>query len=125
MKHLTISKELKIANALYARAGHFGGASINKDLKVPTTGYLVSVEDGPNYDSLEAVNEHEVSEWIAGKLDIGLNYYYGSWQDAKTKRVYFDIALNTPSKLTALDLAGEYNQIAIYDVDNNCEIRLK
>lgn len=130
MRHLTINKELKIANSLYSQAGNFGGASININFNKPIQGFMVSVQDGLIYNNLSEVNEHALSNWIAEqiksikKLENNKHYYFGSWVDEKTKKVYFDLSLNIASKITALELAKEYNQISIYDIENKKTIYL-
>ena len=126
MKHLTTPLELAIANRLYAKAQYFGGCSVNAQFKEPTEGYLVSIKDGLVFDSISEVNEHAVSNWIVEHLNSGvnenLNYYFGSWKDKETNKIYFDVSLNTPSMLTALTLAEEFKQIAIYDIENKTDI---
>jgi hypothetical protein len=124
MIQVETSKELKIANSLYAKAGHFGGALINKQFESPEHGFMVSIEDGPVFNSLSEVNEHEVSKFIKDNLVCESACYFGSWVDPETKKVYFDLSINIFNEETALNCAKLKDQISIYDVSNKKTIYL-
>ena len=128
MKSFNTPLHLLLANALYAQCTYFGGASLNKYFKGPKTGYNVAILAGPVYNNLSAVNEHEVSDWIkffiVDQPTEEDNLLFGSWKDTETGKVYFDLSYNYLTKEIALSFATQHNQIAIWDVENNCEIRL-
>lgn len=129
MSHLSqeISLPLALANYLYAQAAYFGGSSVNAEFKAPVNGYMATLEPGKKYANASAVNTHELAEWIGASLDRTCKnekVYFGSWIDHETGTYHFDISLNAKYLPNALTIAREHHQIAIWDVSNNCEIRL-
>lgn len=127
---VTITK--KLFNGVALR----GGTSFNSDLEEPTSGYMVSMIEGPVLPSMnfyptdknwtEAKAHQIIHGFVKANLStINKDYFFGSWKDSETGKAYIGIAFNFESKETALDLAGRNNQIAIWDVKNNCEIRLQ
>jgi len=125
MRANEINLHLAIANNLFSNTAHFGGCSINKDFIAPKSGYLVSVYKGLVFDNISLVNEHELSSFIKDKLSwIDGNYYFGGWIDQQTRKVYFDISRNTDDFDYAMKIAKEDNEIAIWDLNENKEIRV-
>lgn len=123
MRANEINLHLAIANNLFSNTAHFGGCSINKDFEAPKTGYLVSVKDGLVFDSISAINEHELSIFVKDNLTAD-NCFFGGWIDQQTRKVYFDLSANFQSIEKAIDLAKQNNQIAIWDLNENKEIRV-
>jgi hypothetical protein len=99
------------------------GISINSNLEKPTTGYMVSVTAGPTYHSPSTINLIEIAQFI--QENSAKDSYFGSWYDINTGRYYFDIYANLERLESATILAAALREIAIWDVENNCEIRLK
>lgn len=123
MRSFNIPLHLSLANSLYTQTALNGGVSINADFQQPKAGYLVSFKDGLIFDSISTVNVHELSGFIKEHLDM--NLYFGGWIDQQTKKVYFDLSINVPDKQEAINLAIEKNQLAIWDLNENKEIRTK
>lgn len=98
------------------------GTTINDKYEKPSDGYMVSVVDGPTYQAEDPAPLKEIMDFI--KSNAVKDSYFGSWKDSATGKVYIDISANFEDKETALELAGIWNQIAIWDIKNNCEIRL-
>ena len=116
-----------LANTLYQCCKE--GASLNQNFDSPESGYMVSIVDGPVFDCPVNVNVLDVAAFIRKQSIIEFNgskdHYYGVWTDEKTRNIHFDLSLNIPDRNTAIDLGKRYNQIAIWDVENCKEIRLK
>ena len=98
------------------------GISINDKYEKPTDGYMVSVVGGPTYQSSDPAPIKEIMAFI--QSNAVKESYFGTWKDSETGKVYIDISANFEDKDIALELAGIWNEIAIWDVKNNCEIRL-
>ena len=99
------------------------GISINSNLEKPTKGYMVSVTAGPIYHSSSTINLIEIAQFI--QENSAKDSYFGSWCDINTGRYYFDISANLESLESATILAEALREIAIWEVENNCEIRLE
>jgi len=122
MRSIEIPLALQLANSLYTNTALNGGISLNADFKQPKTGYLVSVQDGLIFDSVSLVNVHELSAWIKQNLNSGL--FFGGWIDKETGKVYFDLSANFQSIEKSIDIAKQNNQLAIWDLNENKEIRV-
>lgn len=112
---------LKLFNHLYALLGRDGGFSLNINDESPSTGYMVSIKDGPVFDALEHVRSKEVLDFIA-ENEHAFNWdhhYIGGWVDQKTGKVYIDIAINLQSLDSAIAVARAAKELAIYNVDEN------
>lgn len=121
----SISLHLALANSLYTNTALNGGYSINKQFEQPKTGYLVSVLDGLVYENISSVNVHELSGFIKDNLNkCSLNAFFGGWKDQTTNKVYFDLSKNVSDLNEALQIAKEKNQLAIWDLNENKEIRV-
>lgn len=123
MRANEINLHLAIANILFSNTAHFGGCSINKDFIAPKSGYLVSIKDGLVFDNISAINEHELSIFVKENLSAD-NCFFGGWIDQQTRKIYFDLSANFQSIEKAIDLAKQKNQIAIWDLNENKEIRV-
>ena len=125
MRANEINLHLAIANNLFSNTAHFGGCSINSNFESPKTGYLVSVKDGLTFNSQSEVNEHEISIFVKENLPLCTeNNYFGGWKDQQTKKQYFDLSLNTQSFDFAIQVAIQNKQLAIWDLNENKEIRV-
>lgn len=131
-------KALRIAKFLTDHVG----CSLNMAKGKPFSGYMVSIEAGPTYmtEKVEKdrklrwdtyvdytyraidLNIQAIADWVRR---VGSNdHYFGSWRDENTGKVYIDISECIYDLDEALALARSRNELAIWDVKNNCEIRL-
>ena len=121
MKPLGLAKESeRMAKFLILHTG----TSVNAEYKRPTSGYMVSIAAGPVYHFSEPVPFGELVQFVEGNPLDNETTFYGSWLDKETGKIYIDLAANLRSKDFALALAKDLKEIAIWDVINNCEIRL-
>jgi len=115
---------LKI-NAAYTLMRHLTtnvGTSVSLSLASPKSGYMVSIVAGPVYHKDSQVPAEAIIEFL--RYNAVKESYCGSWLDTETELIYVDISANFEDKDLALSLAREFGEIAIWDVRNNCEIRL-
>lgn len=126
MKTLEAPLSLQIANSLLTETALYGGISINKNFDRPKSGFMVSVLDGPNFNSVSDTSTHVLSGFISDNLQNCIldNLFFGGWKDEKTGKTYFDLSSNIQDKETALKLAKENNQISIFDVETKETIYL-
>ena len=126
MRNFTASVCQLLANTLYQECSR--GASLNLDFDSPKAGYMVSVLAGPVYASKADVSPIEVAQFYKKNWETYQTNdhasFAGVWTDLKTGEIYFDIAYQFDDKEGALLLADNLNEIAIYDVVNDSEIRL-
>lgn len=116
---MTFSKSLRLAKFLIAHKG----CSINVSQGHPICGYMVSVIAGPVYQPDSAVDLSDLAYWC--RENYHNDCYFGSWEDEKTGLLHIDISEQFYNLHAAMQVARDHNQIAIWDVVNNCEIRLK
>ena len=124
MKATKTEKAKTLANSLYQRCNE--GASYNSEFNSPKWGYMVSLKDGPVFDSVTGVDIQEVITFIEENLpsmDFPL-FYFGVWIDPKTGKVYFDLVEQFCNLDNARGAAQARSQIAIYDVDNKQDITI-
>lgn len=121
-----VNSSLALANALYAGAGNFGGTTIDAGYNKPKLGYLTAINKGLEFKNLSSVNEHTISKWIEKNKSFTKQngYYFGSWKDEKTGKVYFDIVGCFSHFVTACKVAKKFEQIAIWNVLGEVEIRI-
>ena len=109
-----------------------GGSTTSLNLThVPTTGFMVSLED--NAMTFENLNNEELSlgqieqsvktfvQKNAEQLSDHINYL-GGW--IHENKLYIDISVNIQDKREAIEFGIKNNQIAIYDLNDDCEIVL-
>lgn len=100
-----------------------GGFSYNQNLQSPETGFMVSLVGFETVIPVTVLT-NEVVNSVFDKLSSFLtaNQFVGAWVDAG--KVYFDISENVQDKSTALTLAKERNQLAIFDLSDFTSIYL-
>ena len=123
---IEVSKARTIAATLIQSLRQSGGASINKDLKSPIDGYMVSFEGAEivfNTNSDIDINclTYAIQRTFSG---IGDDLYFGIWKDQTNGKIYFDISENIKEKNSAIRIGRSRKQIAIYEVVSNCSIYL-
>lgn len=124
MRTTNIKKARALANSLYQKCNE--GASYNSKFDSPKWGYMVSLKDGPVFDTITGVDTGKVTAFIEENLpsmDFPL-FYFGVWIDSETGKVYFDLAEQFANLDNARGAAQARDQIAIYDVDNKEDIRI-
>ena len=119
-----LTKAQLIATALYSLVNE--GASINKSFNRPTSGYMVGFDKGDVFDNVSKVDVWKVAAWVQYHIDGGIEDkdFFGVWKDKETGKVHFDLSNQIASKKLAISIARERGEIAIWDVENNCEIRV-
>ena len=117
----SVSKAKLIANTLYQFCKE--GISINSRYNKPESGYMVATHTGPIFRSVKDINPIAVEKWIEGLLSLG-SLYFGAWTDKDNGYIHFDGSICVADKETALHYGREALQHAIYDVENEEEIRL-
>lgn len=108
----------------------FNGCTYNIKMETPSSGYMVSwrpsnVNHPLVFDSVKAMDEAMIYGYIACMTMLWPKLYIGSWVDSETGKVHLDVSENIYELDAALTLARQNDQIAIWDVINNQEIRLK
>lgn len=116
-----------VTNILWSRQDT--GHSVNLRGDTPKSGYMVGgwvpslVIEGEDLDRTPlAVTD----KWLLENYRL-LQYsswYAGIWTDQDTGKVYIDISQNIQSREVALGVAAELEELAVWDVENNEEIRV-
>lgn len=89
----------------------------NANLK---TGYMVSLS---GYEIITTIDNLTINTLLAhAKIAHALGGYVGLWLD--NDNLYIDISLNIKSLRKSLRVAKLHNQLAIYDIENDREIRV-
>lgn len=115
----------EMTDTLYLNMGE--GYSVNADGEAPKTGYMVggyanALEFNRQTDFEFLLTDRYLTEH-SNLLQSG-EYFAGIWTDSDTGRVYVDISRNVQDLAEALAVADNFGEIAIWDVENNREIRL-
>jgi hypothetical protein len=110
-----------------------GGASFSLETGEinPTAGYMVAISGHekivPNVTNSKQL-QYIVAEYIkehAIILAAGMsqNTFMGTW--LHENKLYLDVSKNVTDKASAVRMAIENNQLAIWDNSNNSEIKIK
>lgn len=111
-----------IASILHDMATHGEDGTVSSyNLDLPTTGYYV----GGKYESLvfeypHLVDRGEIAWWIGRHSSP----WYGVSVDSEDGKVYFDAVNHIESRSVALSLGRIRKEIAVWDIENNEEIRV-
>jgi len=107
------------------------GYSVNAENEVPKSGYMVGgyvpslVLAGPyEYRVYHTTDAWLTRNWHFFSEGLG-EYFAGVWTDQETGKIYIDISRNIESLDEAIAVGLNFNEIAIWDVENNREIRLQ
>lgn len=103
------------------------GLSIDSAWNKPESGYMVSERASERIiESMNCFSLAEAEGWVSqNDLIPNCGSFYGVWVDSESGKVYLDISVNYDSLDVALQVAKEENQLAIWDVKNQKEIRVK
>jgi hypothetical protein len=113
-----------LALALYDMAihGEDGTVPAGDEKGLPTHGYFVGgLFPSLVFDGAGEVDRGELAWWI-GNNDAE---FYGVWVDTETGKIYFDGVSHFYSELVSVTIARARGEIAIWDIHNKAEIRLK
>ena len=109
---------------LYSQAHTGASVNINKLTSAPKVGYMVSIFPIGVYNNIQDVNQSEVIA-IVKSLHNGSNKnYLGIWTDSATGKCHIDLSVWIESKEDAILKGKELNEIAIFDLAEQKEIRL-
>lgn len=105
-----------------------GGFTMDLVGNKPTTGYMVALKGHEvTYlcDNMD-MEKQIIREFVNSNQELlhveGM--YFGAWYNKENKRTYLDVSTNFQSKRKALEVARDNEQLAIWDVVNQVEIRL-
>ena len=100
-----------------------GGITLNaKDLSNAnlTSGYMVSLK---GYEVITTINDLTTNALLAhARIAHALGGYVGLWLDKD--KLYIDISIHKNNQAEAIKTGKFNNQIAIYDIENDKEIRV-
>lgn len=109
-----------LANTLYMSCT--SGCSLNDNFHSPDKGYMIGgFGKELIFPSISEVIIPQVESWIE-EHKLRKDQYYGVWIDSG--KVYFDVSVNLQDKSQALKIGRVKNQKAIWDLNENKEIRL-
>ena len=94
-----------------------GGNLMDGNITYFKRGYSVSIMDGEIFD-LRRDSEKKIIDYI----DMHFKDSCGLWVDGE--KLYIDYSINIASLDRALEIAKRFNQLAIYDCENNQSIYL-
>ena len=109
-----------------------GGATLDTITKEPVTlgmGYMVGLEGYGSVHALETLSNASFQmALVTSKIDIalktfetlGVSAFVGCW--VNDDLVYIDLSVHVYDLQQAIALGRINNQIAIYDIVNNCDI---
>ena len=105
-----------------------GGASYNPEFGiVPESGYMVSIRDviKVSFDNKEETVQDAVLKALkqSGDLLAHSDNFLGSWV-SEDQYLYIDVAKNVQDIRPAIELGMINDQLAIYDIVNDREIKL-
>lgn len=105
------------------------GYSVNAENEVPTSGYMVGgYVPSLILDQDEPVPYTITDAWLTKNwryLTASNLFYVGVWTDSGSGKIYVDISRNIESLAAAIAVGLNFGEIAIWDVENNREIRLQ
>jgi hypothetical protein len=113
------SNDYGLANQVYGILGHGGGLVSPSGIDFPTSGYFVSVVEGPTYKRLQDVSVIELTQWIRKNIK-GSNpdVFIGAWRDDETREIITHIGRHEAEIHNAISLAKMISIDAIYDVEH-------
>lgn len=106
-----------------------GGTVAVNGSGAPTTGYMVGgiapelTVDLDNGSPFTRYND--IVQWVRRAVADNPNGYIGWWRDDATGFYHLDVSQNISDRSRAMHVAELRNEIAIWDVANNDEIRAR
>lgn len=97
-----------------------GGFTVRLDNETPKEGYIVG------HTKLSVQKDYASQEQVLSWYDKVLeskNLYLGAWRDSETGLIHYDISEHVPTYKEAFILANRRNELAIWDLRTETEIR--
>lgn len=94
---------------------------------VPTTGFMVSIPGHEQAIPREVLDAVEVAKYIGDTYDKVMatdSLFWGAWVNEDNDQVYFDLSMHIEDRAEAIAFGRLADQLAIWDVANEDEIRL-
>jgi hypothetical protein len=120
--------ETALALVVMAKAGEDGTVDSQAALdgfeqdSLPKTGYYVGgVRPSLIVSSPTDLDRGEVA-WFVGGTDAR---YFGVWTDSETGMIYVDAVEHLDDAAAAISLALSRDEIAVWDIENGTELRVK
>lgn len=110
------------------RDGADGGTFAIDGGPAPVSGYMVGgvateLVIEPEDDNAERYAK--LSHWVGNVTRKHPDHYVGFWRDSATGKVHVDVSERVTLRSYALELAESRNEIAVWDLDNSEEIRVR
>ena len=125
---MNVNYYTKKAMMLAIKASNCSGFTIDTTTMVePTKGYAVSVGEEQYIDIKQGKPMSTISSTIQQFIELSIYYnnsYLGYWMDVENQRMEFNLTIVKDDYTKAMELAKEYNQRYIYDLENNKEIKV-
>ena len=115
----------RLFNNLYSLAHVGTSININSLRYAPKVGYMVSIKGVKVYEHIQDVITGEVISLVKELHDGSNKNYLGIWTDSVTGKCYIDISQWFDNKDKAIAKGIELHEIAIFDLSNCEEIRIK
>jgi len=120
--------ETALALTVMARAGQDGTIDSLVPLDgfeqdaLPLTGFWVGgVRPSLVINSIDELDRGDLG-WFIGGTDA---QYFGVWTDKEDGKIYFDAVTHVQKRSEALALGAERGEIAVWDILNSEEVRVK
>lgn len=110
------------------RDGADGGTISMEMGPAPTSGYMVggvTAELTIEPDDTRADWYDKLSRWVGDVTEKHHGHYVGFWRDSETGRVHIDVSERVTLRSYAMELAEARNEIAVWDLYNSEEIRVR
>lgn len=129
MRNLTNQIEyLNLCNMIYVETNQHvsGGRTVNLQGVKPKGSFVVGVhsECTQVFDSYESFNNTDILAFIKkNKAYLSMsNLYVGSWLNPDNNKIYLNVSAVVQNRGMALNMARLHDQIAYYDIENDCSI---
>ena len=111
---------------VYKELEKIQGLTMDSRLKELTfnSGYAVSLTNNRYNDFNGFIQAIETIKLIASEYNID-SYYIGYWNGSDNNYKYLDLSLVLNDLNTSLEIAGNFNQLAVFNFSNFTEIKVK
>jgi len=122
MKNQNKNQKQLLSRFIY---NHKDGFTINQELNEAKykNGFFVGLTNNKAKNPLKAIENLEFLKANVLK-DISKKLYFGGWFDKKEKCYYLDFSIWLKDKAEALKTAKLFNQLAVWDIQNQKSIYL-
>lgn len=98
-----------------------GGATWSPVAKSPKTGFMVSLPGREVRVPVAEFSDVRLGQYMADH-ELMRGHFYGAWVDGDA--VYLDVSLNVRSEGLALYLGAKFDQLAVWDIEAEREVRV-